>query len=124
MTLNIHDYDEDGFHDEDECELCVELNHSVHCDCRCGNCCEALILEVSLRDAEREPRIKSECGTLKGFTDDVEGYLLNDPGNGYACHFFDRTRRLCTIYDTRPLMCRLFDCDAYEHRDSQDSSQP
>ena len=37
--------------------------------------------------------------------------MLNEEQNQYACRFFDRETRLCTIYDTRPLVCRLFDCD-------------
>ena len=28
-----------------------------------------------------------------------------------ACAFFDKESRLCTIWETRPLVCRLFDCD-------------
>lgn len=113
MPLDTHDLDEDGDHDPDECELCLE-QHPVSCSCKCGNCCESLLIEVSLRDAEREPRIR-ECPPIRGFTDEQIGYLLNDPQNGHACRFFDRTSRLCTIYDTRPLICRLFNCE--EERD-------
>ena len=79
MSLSTHDSDEDGFHDEDECELCIERNHSVCNACRCGNCCEGLLLEASLRDAEREPRI-TECSPI---VDDIRtgereiiGYML------------------------------------------------
>ena len=37
--------------------------------------------------------------------------MLNDAEKQRACHFFDLETRLCTIYETRPLMCQLFDCD-------------
>ncbi|MSR60789.1 MAG: YkgJ family cysteine cluster protein [Planctomycetaceae bacterium] len=109
LPLDEHDIDEDGEHDEEECELCLAQNHTVSCTCRCGDCCEQLIIEVSLRDAEREPRIR-ECSQIRGFIDEPVGYLLNDPANEHAYRFFDRTTRLCTIHETRPLVCRLFDC--------------
>jgi len=117
MNLNEHDFDEDGVHDEDDCDLCIERTCSVSSVCRCGNCCERLILESSLRDAEREPRIAKECSPLRGIDDEPVGHLLNDPSNEFACHFFDRGRRLCTIYETRPLMCRVFDCDVERRSD-------
>jgi len=119
VGIDDHQLDEDGFHDEDECEVCIEGNHSVACDCRCGRCCEGLLIEVSLRDAEREPRIVAECGPIycdiATGTKEIIGYLLNDRANGYACRFFDRETRLCTIHSTRPLACRVFDCGEYEH---------
>ncbi len=115
MPLDSHDLDEDGLHWEDECELCIERIDSVQCECRCGLCCQHLIIEATLRDAEREPRI-GECRPL---VDDnlgmgpveVIGYTLNDRENGIACRFYDRHANACTIYETRPLVCRLFNCD-------------
>ena len=112
MSLREHRFDEDNVHHEDECDLCIERNGSVSSTCRCGNCCERLILETSLSDAEREPRIAAECAKIRHFQDELVGYLLNDPRNGGACHFLDCQSRLCTIYETRPLMCRVFNCDA------------
>jgi Fe-S-cluster containining protein len=65
-----------------------------------------------LRDAEREPRIVQEAGPiyhdLSG-TRELIGYLLN--GKGGPCVFLDRQTNLCTIHDTRPLACRVFNCD-------------
>lgn len=116
--IDAHQLDEDEQHDHEVCELCLERDHGIQNDCRCGRCCEALFIEVSLRDANREPRVAAECGPLY---DDVTGdrvrigFLLNDKNNHYACHFFDHDSRLCTIYETRPLCCRVFDCSQYEH---------
>jgi len=111
MPFNIHEhqYDEDGFHDEDECELCLENTGTTACDGRCGRsrCCQSLLVEATLRDAQREPRIK-EPPTIKGFADELEGYLLNAPDG--PCAFLDQDTLLCTICETRPLVCRLFDC--------------
>lgn len=118
-----HNVDDEGTHDPDECELCVERCKTVACDCQCGKCCEQLIIEVSLRDAEREPRIKQLCSPL--WDSDIEifehrrevgGYLLNSHDNEGACVFFDRQTRLCTIHETRPLVCRLFNCDSEQDR--------
>ena len=130
-----HDVDEEGAHVADECELCVERDDTVACTCRCGKCCESLLIEASLRDAEREPRIKELCGPI--WDTDIElfehrkevgGYLLNSRENGGACVFFDRQTRLCTIHETRPLVCRLFNCDQEQERflDEQpsDPSEP
>lgn len=124
-----HFVDDDGTHYEDECELCVERKHSVDCACRCGRCCDSLLIEASLRDAEREPRIKELCGPI--WDTDIElfegrkeigGYLLNSRDNGGACVFFDRQTRLCTIHETRPLVCRLFNCDEEQDRFRDDAS--
>ena len=41
--------------------------------------------------------------------EELEGYLLNGPSG--ACVFLDQEHNLCTIHATRPLDCKLFDCD-------------
>src|SRR6266436_4634810 len=99
-----HQLDSDGFHDEDECQRCLEEYFTCKCECRCGRCCEALIIEATLLDAEREPRIAAMGSPI---VDDMAtgqreliGYLLNGPGG--ACVFFDSQTRLCTIHNTRP----------------------
>lgn len=115
-----HDTDEDGEHDEGACYPCLARNE-VKTQCRCGDCCRHLILEAVAEDALVEPRIAEKGDpiyqhpelTASG-TRELIGYLLNSEENGGACAFLDRQTNLCTIYETRPLMCRLFDCD---HRD-------
>jgi Fe-S-cluster containining protein len=76
----------------------------VHNDCRCGDCCRHLIIEVSTEDAEREPRIKEKGppiylpAELTGTGQkELEGYLLNSSENGTACAFLDRATNLCGI---------------------------
>ncbi len=102
-------------HDPDECYQCL-LTREVVNTCRCALCCRRLIIEVELQDAEREPKIKEKGSPL--FTPpeltgtgqrELEGYLLN--GKDVACVFLDQQTNACTIYETRPLACRLFDCD-------------
>ncbi|MGE0536657.1 MAG: YkgJ family cysteine cluster protein [Pirellulales bacterium] len=114
--MEEHQLDEYGEHDPDECESCVEKNHTSCGSCRCGRCCRGLLIEASLRDAEREPRIQTEAGGIyEGppitATRELVGYLLN--GKGGPCVFLDRETNHCTIYETRPLVCRVFDCDEY-----------
>jgi Fe-S-cluster containining protein len=107
--------DELDFDDEDEN---FEEDEPSHSDCRCGECCRRLLIEVDLDDAEREPRIKEASPIYESpeFTKsgqkEVIGYLLNDfKADGYACRFLNESTNLCSIYDTRPWVCRVFDCD-------------
>src|SRR5262249_27310535 len=89
----------------------------LKCECRCGARCRSLIIEADLQDAEREPRIAERGSPLwvparsteSGETE-VEGYLLKGEEGG-ARVFLDEGSNWCTIYETRPLACRLFDCD-------------
>ena len=43
--------------------------------------------------------------------------MLNSEENGGACVFFDGATNLCGIYSTRPLLCRLFNCDGEDRDD-------
>ena len=106
--------DEVGEHDPDACYACLD-GKEVKSECRCGKCCR-LLVEVDVRDAEREPRIREQGSALYGPPDAqgrrvLAGYLLNVKANGYACAFLDQETNLCAIYETRPLVCRLFSCD-------------
>lgn len=114
MALDEHQLDEDGEHDPDECEVCLERDLGHSGTCGCGRCCEQLIVEASLRDAEREPRIARQGSPIKDpfFPAETVGYLLNDVRRGY-CTFFDPSSHRCTIYETRPLVCRAFRCDEW-----------
>jgi Fe-S-cluster containining protein len=102
-----HTLDEFDDHEPEQCYACL-MGREVLSDCRCGECCRSLILEALPQDAEREPRIKERCSPLTGINDELEGYLLNGPDG--ACVFLNQQTDLCTIHPTRPLMCRLFDC--------------
>lgn len=111
-----HAFDEDGWHDEDACRTCLEKKAVVNA-CKCGQCCR-LLIEVELQDAEREPKIKERGSpiflsgeeTASGRKEHV-GYFLNSRENDGACVFLDTATNLCGIYESRPLLCRLFDCD-------------
>jgi hypothetical protein len=68
-----------------------------------------------MRDGEREPLIQKLASpiydNMSGVKEQI-GWLLN--GEGGPCVFFDRETRLCKIHETRPLCCRLYDCDTSE----------
>ena len=44
------------------------------------------------------------CTLFRLFPEDSEWRLKLDSGDG-TCRYFDRQSRLCSIYDTRPLIC-------------------
>ena len=106
-----------ALHDPDECALCL-VTRELKCRCRCGHCCESLIIEATAFDARREPRIRERGQPItQGGLVPLEHaeWLLNGPRG--PCVFFHRDGEglgVCEIYDTRPLACRLFDCDQSE----------
>ena len=112
----VHDLDQYDCHDPEECWECLHAE-IVENQCRCGQCCRSLLIEVDVRDAEREPKI-AELGSPINWPADVSvsgrdeliGYIINKP-DGSGCLFLDDATNACTIHATRPLVCRLFDCD-------------
>jgi Fe-S-cluster containining protein len=95
-----HQRDEDGEHDPDACYACL-LKKEVSGACRCAECCEKLIIEVLLEDAEREPLIREKGSPI--YTDarltesgkpELEGYLLS---TGKGCVFLNAETKLCAI---------------------------
>ena len=109
-------------HDPAECWHCSR-EEVVTTICQCGDCCRRLIIEVCAEDGEVEPKIKERCSPIYSHPDEfpggqpvLQGYLLNSPENNFACTFLDQATSLCSIYSTRPLLCRMFDCDG-ENRD-------
>jgi Fe-S-cluster containining protein len=111
--LDYDEEDEDDGYEED-----IEVGTEVHNNCRCAECCRHLLIEVGLDDAESEPKIRergSPIYTPAELTDtgqeELEGYLLNSQINDNACAFLEQTTNLCSIYETRPWICRVFDCD-------------
>lgn len=114
MTTPDESDREDDECDDDDDEPLIETT----CECRCGECCRRLLIEVDLADAAREPKIAVLAsptylpGELtKSGERELIGYLLNSSTNDMACIFLDQTTNACTIYETRPTGCRAFDCD-------------
>lgn len=104
-----------ALHDPDECELCLIQNDvRAKCQCRCGLCREYMIIEATALDARREPKIRERGSIIDEggeIPPDQADWMLN---RGRGCVFFHRDaegKGICEIYETRPLCCRLFDCD-------------
>jgi Putative zinc- or iron-chelating domain len=115
-------------HDPDDCYWCVIDRPPVAASCRCGDCCRRLLIEVDAEDARREPKIVERGSPILSAAEvtrsgrrELEGYLLNSAANDGACVFLDQTTNLCHIYGSRPLVCRLFDCD---HHDVEAGGEP
>ncbi len=80
---------------------------AYECD-GCGACCGAYLIFASMDDAAREPRIPSETRKLAGWLETPQwAYQLYPLPFLEACCFLDADRR-CTIYETRPVVCREF----------------
>lgn len=74
----------------------------------CGACCRSYRVLVSAEDAARQPRIAAEGRTLAEHEASAYWrYQLFPLAFHEACCFLDGRNR-CTIYDTRPRVCREF----------------
>jgi len=80
---------------------------------RCGSCCRSLIVEAYARDLRREPRLLGKSlGPFRPDPSDkdwrrvLKCLILAGPGK--ACGFLTADD-LCSIYATRPDVCRRFE---------------
>jgi len=74
----------------------------------CGACCRKYPLFASRADAEREPRIKREAFELPPAAQSERyAYELHCLPDIERCIFLGEDNR-CTIYETRPDVCRRF----------------
>jgi Fe-S-cluster containining protein len=87
--------------------MSIERLPLYECD-RCGACCGAYLIFASTRDAEREPRITTEAQKLAPWLETPRwAYRLHPlPFHDSCCFLGDDAR--CTIYETRPEVCREF----------------
>jgi Fe-S-cluster containining protein len=80
---------------------------SLECD-RCGACCSTFVVQVSEQDAEREPRIKSESISVEPWLQSQDWrYRLHPLPFHQGCCFLG-SNQLCSIYQSRPQVCRRF----------------
>lgn len=112
--------------------------HHVHFACHhCGHCCTDVICFPTPWDVIQ---IVRETGHdpyefLEFLSPEViEGVTKSDPtwlqvhGEKYmmalkrdylGCHFFDPKERICRIYESRPLLCRLYPFKVHESRSGE-----
>jgi Fe-S-cluster containining protein len=87
--------------------------HEPQCDL-CGACCKTFPVLVSIRDAEREPRILDEARCLEPWQQREEwNYQLHPLPFLNGCCFLGGDDR-CTVYSTRPSVCRRFQAGSEE----------
>ncbi len=111
---------------------------TVHFKCHhCSHCCTEVVALPTPWDVIR---IVKETGAdpyefLEFITpEDITGVAKSDPtwlecnGTRYlmalrrdatGCHFLDKKTRYCTIYDSRPILCRLYPFKLHETRDRE-----
>lgn len=87
-------------------------------DCQgCGLCCKHLIVELCCRDVEREPQLAAvsrlfrDCQSEPCGIDPSSGEMVHDDPCRYVpygpCPMLQEDGR-CSIYSTRPSVCREF----------------
>lgn len=70
---------------------------------RCGECCASTL-----------PLTRKEEKIIRNYIQEnrIEPEFFNDNDNiNLQCCFYDRTNRVCKIYDVRPNICRTFKCN-------------
>jgi Fe-S-cluster containining protein len=86
----------------------------------CATCCRKLIVGLTAGDLKREPRLRDHAVPMVAVTrrkllDYMHKFdcthVLAKRASGAACVFLDETNG-CTIYATRPDICRAFQCRA------------
>lgn len=84
-----------------------------HCDC-CGACCRTFPILVSIGDAQREPRILQEAPRLEPWNRTSEWeFKLHPLPFSRGCLYLGEDDR-CTVYETRPSVCRMFQAGSAE----------
>lgn len=78
-------------------------------DCTdCGACCRCYPIFASESDAQREPLLKEKCVRVDNFLGKNEvAYRMYPLANTEGCAFL-KADQLCSIYETRPGVCRGF----------------
>ncbi len=72
---------------------------------RCGKCCERTEMPLSIADVKR---LKKAGYKLEEFAFmDKDGYIRLK-NKGKWCYFYDPEKKVCKIYEYRPLGCRLY----------------
>lgn len=75
----------------------------------CGACCRTFPVLVSIGDSRREPRIEAEACPIEPWNRTSEWeFRLHPLPFSRGCLFLDENDS-CSVYKTRPDVCRIFD---------------
>uniref|UniRef100_A0A7J3X6S1 YkgJ family cysteine cluster protein n=1 Tax=Thermofilum pendens TaxID=2269 RepID=A0A7J3X6S1_THEPE len=88
----------------------LALDCSVEVDCRdgeayCGRCCRRAAVPLLRSDIER---LAGELGDVHRYVEWVSGVPVLKRIKGGACVLLDPSSGRCTVYEARPLACRLY----------------
>jgi len=91
----------------------------ISCD-MCGACCRTFPVLVSIGDAKREPRIRDEGMQLREWErrDEWE-YRLHPLPFRRGCAFLAQDNS-CSVYETRPSVCRRFEAGSPECHEARE----
>jgi len=84
------------------------MKKKAHNKCEdCGKCC--LFSQMILSEKEYKKILKKypDLRSLNAFWRDEEGFLRMRTINR-ECVFFDKTTKMCSIYELRPMGCRIY----------------
>jgi Fe-S-cluster containining protein len=94
------------------------MDVTFDCDA-CGACCKTFPIFSAEADAARESRIRTEALPLVEHVATPKfAYRLFPLPFHEACCFLDGEKR-CTIYDTPPDVCRLFDAGSEQCQEAR-----
>jgi Fe-S-cluster containining protein len=84
-------------------------NNEVPYNCdACGACCRTFPIRVSKQDGEREPRIAEHALVVPAWERSEEHYYHLHPLPFCKGCLFLGEDNLCSVYETRPQVCRRF----------------
>uniref|UniRef100_A0A7C3WKX1 YkgJ family cysteine cluster protein n=1 Tax=Thermofilum pendens TaxID=2269 RepID=A0A7C3WKX1_THEPE len=88
----------------------LTLDSNVEVDCRegevyCGKCCRRAVIPLLRSDIEK---LSKRFGDVNSYIEWDSGVPVLKRAEGGACIFLDAGSGRCTVYDVRPLACKLY----------------
>jgi len=85
---------------------------------KCGKCCivctDAQLTKEEVVSGKYKHQKRNCGGKLDGWSNQIlkrkKAYIKELKKDVFMCCYFDPIKRLCTIYEKRPTVCRQFDC--------------
>jgi len=85
---------------------------------KCGKCCivctDAMLTKEEVASEKYKHQKRNYKGKLNGWSNQIlkrkKAYIKELDKDVFMCCYFDPVKKLCTIYNERPMVCRGFDC--------------
>ena len=86
---------------------------------KCGKCCivctEAQLTKEEVASEKYKHQKRRYRGKLDGWSNQIlkrkKAFIEELNKDVFMCYYFDPIKKLCTIYEKRPIVCRRFDCN-------------